>query len=163
MKIRKLQPTDDLNQISRVYEESWRHAYKNIIPQAFLDSIPEGSWVNEITDPDRHTLVCLENEHIVGTSSVCKSRFPEYPESGEVISIYFLPEYMHKGYGRKLMKAALDELKSMGFREVFLWVLEENAPARSFYEKYGFKCTNDYHEDNIGGKLLREVRYEFQL
>lgn len=163
MKIRKLQPTDDRNQISRIYEESWKHAYKDIIPQAYLDSIPQGAWINGIDDPSRHTLICLENDTIVGTSSVCKSRFSEYPEHGEVISIYFLPEYMHKGMGHSLMTAALEELKSLGFKDVFLWVLEDNAPARHFYEKFGFTCTNDYHEDNIGGKFLREVRYEYHL
>jgi len=44
-----------------------------------------------------------------------------------------------------------------------LWVLEENTHARRFYEKNGFSCTDDYREDVIGGKTLREVRYVYQF
>ncbi len=58
---------------------------------------------------------------------------------------------------------AMSELKSRGFTEVFLWVLEENNIARRFYEKNGFKCSYDYLVDNIGGRNLREVRYVYQF
>lgn len=108
-------------------------------------------------------MACVENGDIIGTSSFCKSRFALYPDSGEVISIYFLPEFMGKGYGYKLMEAVMGELKKQGFTEVFLWVLEANNIARRFYEKYGFKCSYDYLDDNIGGKNLRGVRYVYQF
>lgn len=44
MEIRFIAPTDDRSEISRVYEESWKFAYKGIVPQSYLDSIPEGRW-----------------------------------------------------------------------------------------------------------------------
>lgn len=44
MEIRYIMPIDDRRMISKVYEESWRSAYKGIIPQEYLDSIPEGRW-----------------------------------------------------------------------------------------------------------------------
>lgn len=43
MEIRYMMP-DDLTMISKVYEESWKSTYKGIIPQAYLDSVPEGGW-----------------------------------------------------------------------------------------------------------------------
>ena len=51
------------------------------------------------------------------------------------------------------------ELKKQGYKDVFLWVLEENLGARHFYEKEGFSATDDDLNDNIGGKDLREIRY----
>ena len=60
---------------------------------------------------------------------------------GEIISLYFLPEYMWKGYARLLLQAAVSELKKMGFDKVLLWVLEENQSARHFYEKCDFVQT----------------------
>ena len=33
---------------------------------------------------------------------------------GEIISLYFLPDYMGKGYGRLLLQAVAGELKKMG-------------------------------------------------
>lgn len=56
----------------------------------------------------------------VKLSSFCRSRFEQYSESGEVISIYFLPEYMGKGYGYRLLSKVVNELKNQGFEEVFL-------------------------------------------
>ena len=108
-------------------------------------------------------MVCTDNGKIIGTGSFCRSRFPQYPDAGEVISIYFLPDFTGKGYGRKLLQAMLDELTKQGFTEAFLWVLEENERARRFYEQVGFSVTGDCLEDNIGGKDLREIRYVIRL
>ena len=163
MEIRYINPSDNREEISRIYENSWKYAYKGIIPQDYLDVIPEGRWVKNFDIPGWSTMVCVENGDYIGTSSFSRSRFAQYPDSGEVISIYFLPEFMGKGYGSKLLEAVMSELKNRGFTEVFLWVLEENNIARRFYEKYGFKCSYDYLDDNIGGKALREVRYVYQF
>ncbi len=163
MEIRYINSSDDRNAISRIYEESWKTAYREIIPQDYLDAIPKGRWVKNLDIPEWHTMVCVENGEYIGTSSFCKSRFEQYPDAGEIISIYFLPNYIGKGYGIHLLKAVLNELKKQGFAEVFLWVLEENAMARRFYEKCGFSHTKEYLDDNIGGKDLREVRYVYRL
>lgn len=83
----------------------------------------------------------------------------EMPDYGEIISTYFLPEYMGKGHGKELLSAVMDELKTMGFDEVFLWVLEDNHNARHFYEKCGFQKSDRVIETCIGGKDLTEVQY----
>ena len=41
MEIRKLRPGDDLFAVSRVYEESWREAYRGLLPL----SLPGGAGV----------------------------------------------------------------------------------------------------------------------
>ena len=50
----------------------------------------------------------------------------------------------------------------MGYRNIFLWVLEKNLRARKFYEKEGFSMSDDYLDDNIGGKDVREIRYNYR-
>ena len=163
MEIRYITSSDDRNAISRIYEESWRYAYRGIIPQDYLDAIPKGRWAGHFDNPGWYTMVCVEDGAFIGTGSFCRSRFARFPDAGEVISIYFLPEYMGKGYGRELMKAVLRELKEQDFREVFLWVLEENRRARGFYESMGFRRTDDSMESSIGGKMLRELRYTYRF
>lgn len=111
---------------------------------------------------DRKTLVCVESGKIIGTTSFSKSRFAQFSDWGEIISIYLLPNYMGRGYGKALLEAAVAELKTMDYKNVFLWVLEENSRARKFYEKMGFTLADDYLDDNIGGKNLREIRYIYQ-
>lgn len=163
MEIRYMTPADDRMAISRVYEESWKFAYKNIIPQDYLDSIPKGQWVTNLDDPARKTLVCIEDGMIVGTSSFCGSRLQQFDGWGEVISIYLLPDHMGKGYGKRLMESVIAELKKLGYEDVFLWVLEENERARRFYENFGFVPTDDFLDDNVGGRDLREVRYIYEI
>lgn len=159
MEIRYITPDDDRRLISRIYEESWGYAYKGIVPQEYLDSIPAGRWVPNIDLPDRKTILCVENGKLIGTSTICKSRFDEFPDYGEIISIYLLPDFMGKGYGKSLMDFAIRELYKDGYHDVFLWVLEENNRARRFYERYGFREGNKKHEDIIGGKVLWEIAY----
>lgn len=163
MEIRYITPADDRMAISEIFEESWKYAYKDIIPQDYLNSIPKGCWSSNLDNSNWKTLICISNGRIVGTSSVCKSRFEQFHDWGEIISIYLLPDYMSKGYGKALMKSAISELKMQGFENIFLWVLEENIRARRFYEQFGFLLTDDFIENNIGGKDLREVRYIYSV
>ncbi len=163
MTIRIMTRYDNKFAISRVYEESWKYAYKNIIPQSFLDSIPTGKWASNLDKNGRKTLIMLENNEIIGTSSFCKSRFSEFQGMGEIISIYLLPQYIGKGYGTNLLHAAIAELKKLGYNEIFLWVLEENYPAIKFYEKNGFVKTDKFIDDTIGGKPLREIQYFYKI
>lgn len=62
-------PTDDKMTVSRIYEESWKYTYKGIIPQDYLESIPEGRWVANIENSNWSTVVYVDNGRIVGTSS----------------------------------------------------------------------------------------------
>ena len=70
---------------------------------------------------------------------------------------------MVKDMAKKIMDTVMSELRKEGFREVFLWVLEENRRARHFYENYGFEVCEDYMEEKIGGKALMAVRYVFRF
>lgn len=162
MQMRYLLPADDSEAVSRIYEESWKYAYKGIIPQEYLDSIPEGQWVSNLDNPDRKTLICMEGDKYIGTSSFGQSRLEKLSNWGEIISIYLLPEYMGKGYGKILLQTSVSELKKLGYEDVFLWVLRENNRARRFYERFGFTETEDYLETYIGGKKLQEIRYQYR-
>ncbi|MDE6592878.1 MAG: GNAT family N-acetyltransferase [Oscillospiraceae bacterium] len=159
MNIRKLLSEDSREELSEIYEKSWKYAYRGIIPDSFLDSIPHGKWAENADREGIHNLVLTEGGRLCGTCSYSASRFPEFPNEGEIIAIYLLPEFMGKGYGKMLLREAAAELSGMGFDKIFLWVLEENHPARRFYERNGFSPTGDFLDDNIGGKALREMRY----
>lgn len=159
MEIRLMNDGDDRRAISKVYEESWKFAYKGLIPQDYLDSIPAGNWAEAVDTEGWNTLLMLDGERIVGTSSYCHSRFDDWKDYGEIISIYFLLRYMGKGYGRALLQAAVDKLAEMGCRDILLWVLAENERAKRFYAKNGFTASGACLDDNIGGKELKEVQY----
>lgn len=197
MRIRPVSEQDDRMAVSRVYEESWKEAYRNIIPQTYLDSIPKGAWCEAAFRSGMYSLVMTVGDEIVGTASYCRRRLfdilpdengssdtkmmknmgsgkeakdiesPEDTEDveawGEVVSIYFLPQYMRKGFGTLLMQAVLAELKKMEYQRCCLWVLEENERARRFYERMSFIPDGTYMEQEIGGRRLREMGYVLGL
>lgn len=163
MEIRPMTQADDRFAISHIYEESWKFAYKGIIPQSYLDSIPVGRWASYLDEDGRNSLIMIEHDTFIGTASYCKSRFSDFDGFGEIVSIYFLPQYIGKGYGKQMLDAVINELALLGCRDIFLWVLEDNLKARKFYEKAGFVLSDNYLEDNIGGKSLREVSYCYRI
>ncbi|MDE5860224.1 MAG: GNAT family N-acetyltransferase [Oscillospiraceae bacterium] len=163
MEIRHMLPSDDTFAISNIYEKSWKFAYSGIVPQSYLDSIPTGRWAESINGAGKYNAIIIENGEFIGTSSFCKSRFSELENLGEIVSLYLLPEYIGRGYGKKLMEYVVGELKNLGYDEVFLWVLEENVRALDFYERFGFVADGGVTDTEIGGKMLREIRYRIRV
>ncbi len=159
MEIRYVDNNDDIFEISNIYEQSWKFAYKGIIPQEYLDSIPVGKWVVNLDKPNQNSLIAIENDKVIGTVNFGKSRFNDFADYGEIVAIYFLPEYIGKGYGKVLLKSAVKELFRLGYYDVFLWVLKDNTRARNFYERFGFTASDNFCNVNIGGKDLREIQY----
>ena len=78
---------------------------------------------------------------------------------GEVRLLYVDPTVWNKRVGAALLADAVDTMHGLGFRELRLWTLRENARARSFYERFGW--TADGAEQTVEqpqGSYV-EVRY----
>lgn len=163
MLIRKITDADDRHQISRIYEQGWKYVYKGIIPQNYLDGIQADTWAKRITSPGRHTLVAIKNNRPIGVVAYSASRFSQMNGYGEINSIYLLPEYTGKGFGKLLLQAAINGLNEIGFKDIFLWVLEDNHSARRFYERCGFVNSGSFNDDTIGGINLREIQYCYHI
>lgn len=157
--IRPLRKTDDPLAVARVYVESWRSAYRDIVPQPYLDALSPGRWAGGLDRDGHQSLVLIQDGIPVGTAAAGPSRWPGYPDFGEIVSLYLLPDRVGKGWGRPLLAAAVETLAAQGFRDILLWVLAENARARSFYERNGFQPGGDRMESVIGGKPLEEALY----
>ena len=162
MEIRFIDRNDSLTGISNIYEQSWKYAYKGIVPQSYLDSIPSGHWADRITKAEMKNLVMLENDLLIGTASICRSRWEQYKEYGEIVSIYLLPDYIGQGFGRLLLERCVAELEKQGYKHILLWVLEDNLRARRFYENNGFLCTQERLCVDIAGKELQELMYLYE-
>jgi len=60
-------------------------------------------------------------------------------DEGEILNVAVSPEIRRCGIGRKLMDAAMHELRINGAVSVFLEVRSSNTAARRLYEAIGFK------------------------
>jgi GNAT superfamily N-acetyltransferase len=80
----------------------------------------------------------------------------------ELYALYVHPAWWSTGTGRALMDQVLAKVSGAGYQSITLWVLEENARARRFYERAGFAPDDARHVlDDLGG--VTEIRYRRAL
>ena len=150
---------DIASKASAVYAVSWKTAYKNIVPQKYLDEISFGLWTPLLLDSSRAGYVLKVDDDFIAASSIAPAREEKMSGWGELISIYVLPQYFNQGYGKKLLEFVVGKLRKRGYDNIYLWVLEENQGARRFYERNGFSPNGDRRTITVGGKELVEARY----
>ncbi len=81
----------------------------------------------------------------------------------EVYTVYVDPAAWRRGIGSGLM-AAIDHFWApTDVHELFLWVFEENAASRAFYERLGWRPDGGRQVDDFGGAHPVEIRYRRPL
>ena len=66
------------------------------------------------------------------------AREKDLPGYAELLCIHSLKERWRMGYGSRMMETVLRDMAAACHTRVMLWVFEENARARRFYEAHGF-------------------------
>lgn len=79
------------------WEKSWKYAYKGIVPQDYLDNIPEGRWASHIEQTSKKNLVMIRDGMIIGTSSFGKSRMEEMDGFGEIFLFIYCRNIWERG------------------------------------------------------------------
>jgi ribosomal protein S18 acetylase RimI-like enzyme len=158
MEIRTPRPSDRAEDISRVYALSWKTAYRGILTDHYLNTLPLDHWVPMLQENLFCSLILSDGHQIIGTAGFGRSRDASMSDWGEIISLYLLPGYLRRGFGSSLLQAAETELAAKGFRSIFLWVLSDNLPALRFYEIKGYTPTAEHISVFIDGRELKEIR-----
>ncbi len=140
---------NDARAIAEVHVASWVAAYADIVD---LDNLPQPLDVDERERAWRDRIPRVGDEgfrtwvaEIDGT--VCGYAFTRPTEDGdldpleiaEVVGLYLHPHYFDQGIGKALLERAVAGVRSQGFLQAMLWVLEDNARAIHFYRREGWK------------------------
>jgi ribosomal protein S18 acetylase RimI-like enzyme len=155
----------DADGIATVHVRGWQAAYRGIVPDTYLDSLSieqrASAWRALFRGPSaREVWVADANQRLIGWVSIGDPRDDDAPTgTGELNAIYVLPEFWSSGVGRALWLRAKQRLAERGFGRATLWVLADNDRAVRFYRAAGFSPVSE-RDIEIGGKLLREARYE---
>ena len=76
MYVRYIKPEDDRMSISEIYERSWKYAYKDILPDSYLNAIPRGHWASVIDSPGWNTLILFEDrDYGIISAGISKNLF----------------------------------------------------------------------------------------
>lgn len=167
--LRRARKTDAVP-IATVHVQTWRDAYRGLLPDTFLAALSidarQRFWTNEleVLAPDRCPWLAEAGGAVVGFASAGPSRDGDAgAATGEVYAIYVLPECWERGLGRNLLRHVERDLLGHGYDRATLWVLEGNARARRFYEAAGWQTDGASRIERLGSTELHEVRYTREL
>lgn len=157
---------EDAKSLANIIVESWRAAYRNIIPEdeivKFLDKERRQQQFERFIDDGEIVLIGIYDGLPCGLVFGNKDNDEQLEECGSIYSIYLLEEYWGKGLATKLMDSVIDILKHEGCKQVSLWVFEENIRARRFYEKCEFEFDGAKKHSRFSNKPI-ELRYVKQI
>jgi GNAT superfamily N-acetyltransferase len=155
----------DAAAIARVHVASWRETYPGLLPDDYLDAMDVGEhedrWLRTLQDPYRRSAVFVV-EHagrVAGFASAGRERDGDRRYDGELYAIYLMRAAQGVGLGRALVEAAAAALAIRGLTSMVVWVLRENRPARSFYERMGGVYLRERPLDMGLGVEVPEVSY----
>lgn len=160
----------DAQGIAKVHTTTWQTAYREMIPNSFLDSLSIEKrtirWREILAKPEENsqTFVALVDGKIVGFCSVSYCRDSDMSkETGELWSIYVDKNFEGKGIGSSLLNRGIDYLISEGFKKATLWVLTANTKTREWYEEKGWVVEGKTKIDTDDGFEMHETRYTIYL
>lgn len=146
----------DAGAIAALHAESWRSAYRGLVPD---DDLGEGLdaerlefWHKRFATPDaerRVAFLAMSDHLLVGFACVLADADPGH---GPLLdNLHVKPGWRGHGIGALLLHKARDWSRSIApGQPMHLWVLEGNAPARRFYRNQGGVEVERRSEDRGG-------------
>ena len=155
--IRPARPAD-AGPLALCHLACWREAYTGMVgPDRLSPALAAvdqrtARW-RRILAGEHGTLVAEQDGDIVGFASVGPGRDEDLDLGSELYALYVRQAHWGRGVGHRLITAAV------GDEDGFLWVLRDNARARAFYARHGYRPDGtEKLEEHFGGVEIRMVR-----
>lgn len=171
--------------IARLQLDTWRVAYRRMLPSRILDELDEGflaeRWSEAITAPPspRHrVLVAVERsedeaaeESLVGFVAAGPADDPalapdEPPLPDDVVAVTDLlvePRWGRRGHGSRLLAAAVDHWRDDGFTTAVAWAYEHDAATRKFLTSAGWLPDGAARALDVDDLLVNQLRLHVAL
>lgn len=154
----------DVSAIAALHAESWRTAYRGAYRDEYLDGpvLEERTrvWQQRLAGPPPHQLVILAEDAHEAVGFVCAYGAEDAKWGTLLDNLHVLPTGQRRGIGRRLVSEVGAWCRSnhpdCG---IYLWVLEQNERARSFYESMGAADRGGEVFEPPGGGQIRSRRY----
>jgi len=166
IRIRRAEP-DDLRSMARVHVETWKSAYRGLIPNNRLDTLTVesdiaggfGSYLKQPPPGLAEFVAVTTGGEVIGFAMGGPAREPEPGYTGELGSIYVLSSHQRQGVGSALVGEIARHLLGTGHTTMMVWVMEPS-PYRRFYEHLGGALhRRALHPSRIAGGPVSTVSY----
>lgn len=145
--------------LAQIHVETWKHSYRNYVPQEVLDDRKvTKERLEKMKNDIRQGLVFVVSidDRPAGFLTLASG----FGEEAKIAAFYIAPAYQRQGLGGKLLDFVLEKLKHNGGKKVFLWTMKDFPASNSFYRKAGGKATGEEQEWKYGIKVMK---FEFFL
>ncbi|QOV34395.1 GNAT family N-acetyltransferase [Streptomyces ferrugineus] len=160
----------DCHRVAEIRIGGWRTAYRGLIPQSHLDTLDVAQDAERRrsyfaqADGSVLDLVAEQDGEVMGWACHGPYRDGEVRTAdAELYAIYVDPGRYGAGIGRALLQESVRRCTAAGHRRMLLWVLRDNARARRFYERAGFRADGAEEPFEVDGVAVPEVRYAREL
>jgi ribosomal protein S18 acetylase RimI-like enzyme len=152
----------DAEAIARIEIETWRTTYAGMLPDRVLLGMSErrqiGSWASFLRHrPEDVRIAATAKGALVGFGNCGAQRDAAVDYSGEVYTLYVLPDAQGQGSGRQILLALFQRLIETGYSSGLVWVVRAN-PARFFYERLGGRQVM-HRPIPVGGQPVDAIAY----
>lgn len=165
MRIRPAVPEDD-EALTDLHLDVWDEAYAGLISEDILQDRRSrreariGTWRQIIEGPEEEHLVAQDDAgRLLGFSGCSTTREDPGPDvpTLQLTALYVRAQAYGTGLGHDMLTATIGE------EPAFLWVLDGNQRAITFYQRHGFELDGSTKTDPVVGLELRMVRRETPL
>ncbi len=155
---------EDAERIARLHAASWRTAYRGFYSDAYLDGDVVADrlrvWRERFAGPREHQHVLLATERDDLLGFVCAYGDDDDRWGTLVDNLHVRSDQQGRGVGRRLLaegaKWSREHYPAAGY---FLWVIEDNAKARRFYDALGGEPAESKMSEPPGGGSITALRY----
>ena len=118
-------------------------------PPAFMQACRQELAVSSraIAAPDRHYVVAVEDERIIGFYALEDQR----EERIELGAMFVEPRRIGTGVGRQLMQRAMVHAAQLGARRL---EIQSDPNALAFYQAAGARCCGERESESVPGRML---------
>jgi GNAT superfamily N-acetyltransferase len=154
---------DDIPAIAALHAESWRSAYRGLVPDDVLgdglDAERLQFWRDRFASPHPHrraVFVAVSRDVLVGLACILADADPAH---GPLLdNLHVKPGSRGHGIGARLLDEARSWSRAIApGQPMHLWVLEGNVPARRFYRRQG-GIEDDRRVEHRGGMEIVSLR-----
>jgi len=157
---------EDVDEIVRIQEITWRTAYHELVPEAALERLAgpaaRNAWAAAVSFGEGyHVLVATEGKWTVGFCALAPARLeePQAPaELAQVVALLVEPRWGRRGHGRRLLDAAFHAAAEDGAASGVAWVAEADVASRACYDRIGWDPDGALRTLDAGDRALREMR-----
>lgn len=167
--------TDDIAKlIAPLHAASWKSAYRGILSDHYLDYVVDGErlshWVQHVQglvagdgeiflarlEDEAVGFLCIESTGMEGAAD-------ENTHGAYVSNLHVLPHIKGQGIGTALLEVGAKWANARGFTQMYLFVFEDNAAGRTFYQANGWHVVERIMSELPDGALAAELRLVKQV